>query len=75
MVSARIAEMVAKDERLVIPIGAYNKDYGVTLSLPSVVGKGGALRILEPQLSSDERKALRNSAATLRAAVRRMGRP
>lgn len=75
MVSARIAEMVAKDERLLIPIGAYNKDYGVTLSLPSVVGKGGALRILEPQLSSEERKALRNSAATLRAAVRRMGRP
>jgi L-lactate dehydrogenase len=74
MVSARIAEMVAKDERLVIPIGSYNKDYGVTLSLPTVVGKGGARKILAPQLAPEERAGLRRSAATLRAAVKRMGR-
>jgi len=38
IVSARIAEAVLRDERAVLPIGAYNAGYGVTLSLPSVVG-------------------------------------
>lgn len=39
MVCARIVEMVLRDERTVIPIGAYNPKYGVTLSLPSIVGQ------------------------------------
>ena len=37
MASARIAEMVLRDERAVVPIGSYNPKYGVTLSLPSVL--------------------------------------
>src|SRR5438552_11111982 len=39
MVSARIAEIVLRDERGVIPIGSYNPKYGVTLSMPSVLGQ------------------------------------
>ena len=38
MVSARIAEIVSRNERAVIPIGSYHPRYGVTLSLPSVLG-------------------------------------
>jgi L-lactate dehydrogenase len=38
MVCARIAEMILRDERAVIPIGCYSPEYGVTLSLPGVVG-------------------------------------
>ena len=72
MVSARIAEIVLRDERLVIPIGCYNPRYGVTLSLPSVVGREGVLRILEPEMSEDERRALQRSAETLKAASARM---
>jgi L-lactate dehydrogenase len=34
IVAARIAEMVLRDERAVIPIGRYNDRFGVTLSLP-----------------------------------------
>jgi len=34
MVCARIAEMVLRDERAVVPIGVYNSRLGVTLSLP-----------------------------------------
>jgi L-lactate dehydrogenase len=71
MVSARIAEMVLRDERGVIPIGSYNPTYGVTLSLPSVVGRTGVVRILEPAMSDEERQALQRSAETLRAAVER----
>jgi L-lactate dehydrogenase len=74
MVSARIAEMVLRDERAVIPIGSYNPDYGVTVSLPSVVGRSGVLQILEPQMSEEERQAFKHSAETLRNAASRMPR-
>jgi L-lactate dehydrogenase len=64
--------MVLRDERAVIPIGSYNPRYGVTLSLPSILGRNGVARILEPELSEDERQALQRSADTLKAASARM---
>jgi L-lactate dehydrogenase len=71
MVAARLAEMVLRDERAVIPIGSYNPLYGVTLSVPSVVGRQGVVRILEPELSDEERDRLRRSAETLAKTVAR----
>jgi L-lactate dehydrogenase len=68
MVSARITEAVLRDERLAIPIGSYQAKYGVTLSLPSVVGRGGVVETLEPELSQDERQALERSAEVLKKA-------
>ena len=38
MVCARIAEILLRNEPAVIPIGSYNAQYGVTLSLPSLLG-------------------------------------
>jgi L-lactate dehydrogenase len=72
MVAARIAEMVLRDERAVIPIGSYHPRYGVTLSFPSVVGRQGVVRILEPDISEEERQSLQRSAETLRNAVARV---
>jgi L-lactate dehydrogenase len=72
MVAARIAEMVLRDERAVIPIGSYNPRYDVTLSLPSVIGRQGVVQILEPDISEEERQALQRSAETLRDAVARL---
>ena len=72
MVSARIAEMVLREESAVIPIGSYNPRYGVTFSLPSVVARSGAVRILEPEMSVDEGQALQGSADKLKAAGARM---
>ena len=72
MVSARVAEMVLRDERAVIPIGSYNLKYGVTLSMPSVLGRSGVGQILEPDMSEEELQALQRSAETLRSAVARM---
>jgi L-lactate dehydrogenase len=74
IVSARIAEAVLRDERAVLPIGAYHASYGVTLSLPSVVGREGVSRILEPAMSDEERRALDQSAEVLRQAVQRTSR-
>jgi L-lactate dehydrogenase len=71
IVSARIAEAVLRDERAVLPIGVYNAKYGVTLSLPSVVGREGVNRVLEPAMSDEERRALSQSAEALRQAVQR----
>jgi L-lactate dehydrogenase len=72
MVCARIAEIVLHDERAVIPIGVYNSKLGVTLSLPSVVGRGGCLQVLDPPLSNDERMGLNKSVETLRKAQERV---
>jgi L-lactate dehydrogenase len=69
MVSARIAEIMLRDERAVIPIGSYNPAYGVTLSMPSVLGREGVVQILEPDMSESERQALQRSAETLRNAL------
>ncbi len=72
MAAARIAEMVLRDERAVIPIGSFNPKYEVTLSLPSVVGREGVLQIMEPEMSEPERQALERSAETLRKALARI---
>jgi L-lactate dehydrogenase len=46
--------MVLRDERAVIPIGSHAPSHGVTLSLPSVVGHGGVIEVLEAEMSDDE---------------------
>jgi L-lactate dehydrogenase len=70
IVSARIAEVVLRNERAVIPIGSFQKQFGVTLSLPSIVGRSGVEAVLEPELSDDERAGLQKSAETLKQALK-----
>lgn len=72
IVSARIAEMVLRDERAVIPIGSYQEKFGVTLSLPSVVGRDGVEHVFEPELSAEERAGLAKSAESLKQALERV---
>jgi L-lactate dehydrogenase len=71
IVCARIAEIVLNDERAVIPIGSYQKDFGVTLSLPSVLGRRGIVEVLEPEMSDEERRGLSKSAESLKQALDR----
>jgi L-lactate dehydrogenase len=72
MVCARITEMVLRNERGVIPIGFYNPKYGITLSLPSVVGTEGVVQVLEPRTSAAEQQGLVRSAEVLRKALTRL---
>jgi L-lactate dehydrogenase len=72
MVCARIAEIVLRDERAVVPIGVYNSKFGVTLSLPSVIGRAGCLQVLDPPLAHDERIGLNKCIETLRKAQERI---
>jgi L-lactate dehydrogenase len=69
MVSARLTEMILRDERAVIPIGCYNPAFGATLSLPSVVGRDGVQRIIEPEMSDAERQGLQRSTDAIKAAL------
>jgi len=69
IVTVRIAEMVCNDERAVIPIGSFQKEFGVTLSLPSVIGRGGLIEVLEPDMSEEERVGLQKSAEILNVAL------
>jgi L-lactate dehydrogenase len=73
MVSARIAEIVVRDERAVIPIGVFNPKFGVTLSMPGILGRTGVSRILEPAMAEEEIQGLRRSADTLKTASKRIG--
>jgi L-lactate dehydrogenase len=74
IVSVWIAELVLADARAVVPIGSFNKQFGVTLSLPSVVGRDGVAEVLMPDMSAEERAALDRSAEALRNALRRVER-
>src|SRR3984893_325625 len=73
MVSARIAEIVVRDDRAVVPIGVFNPKFGVTLSMPGILGRNGVSRILEPAMSEEELQGLQRSADTLKAASKRIG--
>jgi L-lactate dehydrogenase len=66
IVSARIAEAVMRDECIVIPVGSHQPRYGVTLSLPSAIGRTGVVQVLEPELSREESEALQRSVEALK---------
>ena len=69
VVAARIAEIIGRNEDAVVPIGSYQESFGVTLSLPSRLGREGVTRVLMPTLAEDEARALDESAAILRRAL------
>jgi malate/lactate dehydrogenase len=64
-----------RDERVLLPVAAYRKARDVTIALPTVVGRHGAVNELEPSVSDKEPRALEQSAATLRDAARSVGVP
>jgi L-lactate dehydrogenase len=72
MVCARIAEAVLRDEGLAVPIGAYSRQHGLTLSLPGVIGRRGLRAFYPPALSDEEQALLGRSVAALRKAGERL---
>jgi L-lactate dehydrogenase len=74
IVSARIAEAVLRDEKVVLPVSSPQRAFGVSLSLPSVIGAAGVERVLMPQVSQQEEAALRASAQHIADASARLRR-
>lgn len=71
---ARLIEAIRDDERVVLTVSTVTPDAlgvaNVALSLPRIVGASGVLETLDPELSDDERAALRRSAEVLAEAAR-----
>ena len=65
MVAARLAEIILRDERAVLPVGSHNPAFGTTLSLPSIVGKEGVAQAVLPLMSEEESTALQRCAERL----------
>jgi L-lactate dehydrogenase len=66
----KIVQTILSNKRSVLPVsiplhGQYGL-YGVSLSVPCIVGRNGVETILETKLSWDERKKLENSAEIIR---------
>ncbi|HKY43017.1 MAG TPA: hypothetical protein VJM50_07965 [Pyrinomonadaceae bacterium] len=74
IVTSRIVEAILRDEHYVAPVGTWHREFGVTLSLPSVIGKDGVVEVLKRPASatqSSEEDALRRSAAYIGEALER----
>lgn len=69
----RICEALVRDEKSILSVSTHlHGEYGiegVCLSLPTVIGEGGAEGIVPICLSEQERKALRRSADVLRKTI------
>ena len=79
MAVGRIAECILKDERAVLPVsvvlgGQYGLQ-GLSLSIPSIVGRRGVEQILEIPLAPEEREALSASAGQLLDVIRTLDLP
>jgi L-lactate dehydrogenase len=77
LATTRIIEAVLYDEHQVLTVSSLLTGYAgisdVCLSVPSVVGRSGLLRVLPVPLSADERGDLRQSARTVRAVLDKLG--
>ena len=77
LATARILEAVLHDENRILPVSSLLEDYDgisdVCLSVPSIVNRGGVDSVLKVPMNEAEKAGLRNSAETIRAAVRGLG--
>lgn len=69
LVTAAVLKAVLRDHRQILTVSRVQDGMGgVALSLPAVVGAGGAERVLTPEMTADERAGLANSAEGLKKA-------
>ncbi|MFA4840177.1 MAG: L-lactate dehydrogenase [Agrococcus sp.] len=76
LAAARVVEAVLKDERAVLPVSSILSDYrglsGIALSVPTVVGAEGVVRVVDTPMDDQEIALLHRSAEALRNTVRSM---
>ncbi len=69
----RIVKAILRDEHSVLPVSSLVEDYygisDVCLSLPSIIGRGGVISVLDMTLSERETEDLRVSADTIRQSI------
>ncbi|MDH5758650.1 MAG: malate dehydrogenase [Gemmatimonadota bacterium] len=71
--AVQMAEAIVKDKRRILPCAAWLQgEYGMRdlyLGVPCLLGEGGLLKVLEVELTEDEKAALTNSADHVRSTV------
>jgi len=67
---ADICECIIFNQKRVLPLSTYQKEYVISFSLPSVLGEKGIERILDIPLDDKEKQALALSAQTLQKIIR-----
>jgi malate dehydrogenase len=76
--AAQMVEAIVRDKKRLIPCAAYcDHEYGVGgyyVGVPVVLGAGGVERIVEVELSPDERAAFRKSVDAVKGLVETMAR-
>ena len=74
---AIMVESILKDKKRVIPSAVYTQgEYGyrdLFIGLPAVLGRAGVERIIEMELSDEERARLDHSADAVRSVVKVLG--
>ena len=77
MAASKIAEAIVRDSHTVAPVSvSLNGEYGLIglcLSIPSIIGRGGAEQILEIGFDPDEERRLHQSAAELTDVLKTIG--
>jgi L-lactate dehydrogenase len=77
LATAKILEAIVKDENRVLPVSSLINNWRgideVCMSLPSVVNAGGVESPLPVPVNANEESGLKNSAETIRAAIRKLG--
>ncbi len=73
---ARIVEAIVHDEGVVLPVSSMLEGYrgisGVALSVPTIIGSSGIIRLLEVPMDDDEIEHLQASAEILEVALRNL---
>ncbi|HVL39188.1 MAG TPA: lactate/malate dehydrogenase family protein [Fimbriimonadaceae bacterium] len=72
-----VVEAIALDSEAILPVSAVQTGKlgisDISLSLPTKVGRGGVVEILEPAVSSEEREGLHRSASSLKDVLGQIG--
>jgi L-lactate dehydrogenase len=73
LATAHLLKWILRDERRIVTVSRIQDGAlglrDVALSLPAILGRDGAVEVIEPQLDDDERAALEQSAGVLRGAL------
>jgi len=64
-----LCENILFDQKRIAPVSTFNKDFGVCLSMPAVIGANGAEKIIKTSLNQEETKQLELSAKKIKETI------
>lgn len=67
-----VLEAIVRNQRRVLPVCTFHAELGVALSLPTIVGRDGAVDVLSVPMTEAEKELLNTSAANIKAFANEM---